>query len=135
MAERRMVVRKIADLLRAGAALLPEHCPICKSPLLRLRSGEVVCPIHGRVFIVRDEAEYARAELQGVLEELERGIVRRLHGYAQLINKGGEVDRETLHDIILWLEAVERIERILKSRTAPPAGQGEREEARKRGGR
>jgi len=122
--DRRLVVRRIADLLRAGAALLPEHCPICKSPLLRLRSGEVVCPVHGRVFIVRDEAEYARAELQGVLEELERGIVRRLHGYASMISRGGEVDRETLNEIILWLEAVERIERLLRGRRQPGGEEG-----------
>ncbi len=105
------VVKKMADLLRAGAAMLGERCPLCGLPLFRLRSGEVVCPIHGRVYIVRDEAEYTRVTVQGVLEQLERYVAGKIADLLKGIdsrNVGGGVD-----ELKGWLDVLERVERIL----------------------
>jgi UPF0148 protein len=32
------VVRKMAESLRAGATMLPDNCPVCNSPLFRLKN-------------------------------------------------------------------------------------------------
>ncbi|HEU97496.1 MAG TPA: hypothetical protein ENO36_01385, partial [Fervidicoccus fontis] len=37
--------------------MLPHSCPICGSPLFKLKNGDIVCPIHGKVAIVSDESE------------------------------------------------------------------------------
>ncbi|MDK2384826.1 MAG: Sjogren's syndrome/scleroderma autoantigen 1 family protein [Candidatus Korarchaeota archaeon] len=115
-------VRRMADLLRAGAAMLQERCPICGSPLFKLRSGEVVCPVHGRVYLVRSDEEAARITLKGVLEELEKAIVARLARLRRRVEDGG-VDEA--REIIAWLDALERIERVL---SAPPPPRKEAED-------
>ncbi len=131
------VVKRMADLLRAGAAMLSERCPICGLPLFRLRSGEVVCPVHGRVYIVRDESEASRVTVQGVLEELERVAARRI---AEMVEAAGRGE-DTAEELSRWLDVLERAERILSSlrsasgsSAAGPSG-GVAVERRKRGGR
>ncbi len=100
------VVKKMADLLRAGAAMLSERCPICGLPLFRLKSGEVVCPVHGRVYIVKTESEATRITVQGVLENLERVA-------AEEIAKALEKRDQGLDGLVKWLDVLERTERIL----------------------
>jgi len=51
--ERALAIKRMTELLRGGATMLGEHCPLCGSPLFRLRSGEIVCPVHGRVVVAR----------------------------------------------------------------------------------
>jgi len=99
----------MAEYLRAGATLLAETCPICHTPLLRLRSGEVICPIHGRVLLVRTDSEVQEVNLIEVLNRLESSIVGRLNYYAARISQGNDVE---LRDLIYWLDALERIEKI-----------------------
>ncbi len=117
------IVKKMADLLRSGAAMLAERCPICGLPLFRLKSGEVVCPIHGRVYIVRDETEYVQVTVQGVLEQLEKVVAEKL---ASMVSKlsSASVTNEDLTVVVKWLEVLERVERILdglrRSRESKP---------------
>jgi len=106
------VMKKMADLLRAGATMLAETCPICGLPLFRLKSGEVVCPIHGRVYIVRDESEAARVEVEGVLEKLERLVARSIN---ESIFRGEIYDNvDRLRGLLDILERVERILSIVR---------------------
>ena len=107
------VVKKMADLLRSGAAMLAERCPLCGLPLFKLKSGEVVCPVHGRVYIVRDETEYVQVTVQGVLEQLEKVVAERLGGMVSRLSSGSPVSGEELSTIVKWLEVLERVERIL----------------------
>lgn len=117
------VMKKMADLLRAGATMLAETCPICGLPLFRLKSGEVVCPIHGRVYIVRDESEAARVEVEGVLEQLERLVARRI---SEHIARGGiEGSAEELRSLLDVLERVERILSLIRSYKHGGGGGGE----------
>jgi len=114
--DKNAVIRRMADLLRAGATMLQERCPICGSPLFRLRSGEVICPIHGRVYIVRSDEEAAKITLKGVLEKLEESIVFKLNSLQRRVNEGGV---EEAREIIAWLEALERIERLVSPPMSP----------------
>jgi len=120
------VVKKMADLLRAGAAMLSERCPICGLPLFRLKSGEVVCPIHGRVYIVKTDSEASRITVQGVLENLERLA-------AEEIARAMERKGENLGELREWLDILERAERILAIMRAE--GQGETKGSGKEGQR
>jgi len=36
-------VRAMADLLRSGATLTDLSCPVCASPIFRLKSGDLWC--------------------------------------------------------------------------------------------
>ena len=108
------VVKKMAELLRSGATLLAETCPLCNSPLLRLPSGETVCPIHGRIFVAKTEEEVAEATVLGILTELEKTISSILNTYIRTLKS--EIpdipDPEIAKTLVYWLEALERVERI-----------------------
>ncbi len=109
--DRENAIKRAADLLRSGATLLAETCPVCGSPLLRLISGEVVCPIHGRVMIAKTESDIVEASILSVLTELEKNISSLLLNYSRRIQKN-EVGFEDVRDLVYWLDAIERIEKI-----------------------
>ncbi|HIQ10940.1 MAG TPA: hypothetical protein EYH26_03085 [Pyrodictium sp.] len=105
------VIRQMADLLRAGAAMLAERCPVCGLPLFRLRSGEIICPQHGRVFVVRSESEYRKVSAQGVLEELEELATKKISELIYKLEKG--YDREAISELREWLNILEQVERLI----------------------
>ncbi|MEM1683845.1 MAG: Sjogren's syndrome/scleroderma autoantigen 1 family protein [Ignisphaera sp.] len=109
--DRDTVVKRSVELMRSGATLLAEVCPLCRSPLFRLRSGEIVCPIHGRVMVVKTEEEVAEAGVIGVLTELEKKISNLLINRVKNISED-DASYDDARDIVMWLEAIERIERI-----------------------
>ncbi len=106
------IVKKMAELMKAGAVMLPETCPVkgCNLPLFRLKSGEIVCPVHGKIVVVSSEEEAAEVTkkygLAGVLDKLEDYVIRTIDSMI------GEVSDPSI--LIEWLEVVERIERIKK---------------------
>ena len=105
------VIRQMADLLRAGATMLAERCPLCGLPLFRLRSGEIVCPQHGRVFIVKSESEYRKVSAQGVLEELEELATKKISELISKLEKG--YDRDAINELREWLNILEQVERLM----------------------
>ncbi|MEM1542398.1 MAG: Sjogren's syndrome/scleroderma autoantigen 1 family protein [Ignisphaera sp.] len=109
--DRDTVVKRSVELMRSGAILLAEVCPLCRSPLFKLRSGEIMCPIHGRVMVVKTEEEVAEASVIGVLTELEKKISNLLINRVKKISED-EASYDEARDIVMWLEAIERIERI-----------------------
>ena len=110
--DRELLIKKASELLRSGATMLAETCPICHSPLFKLKSGEIVCPIHGRVMLVKSEEEVSKASVESVLTELEKVIAIKLSGYINMLKSGREVDYEEIRNLISWLDALERIEKI-----------------------
>ncbi len=107
----------MAELLKSGAIMLAETCPVegCHLPLFKLRTGEVICPIHGRVHIVKTEEEarevYTRTYLLYILEKLE---VYTLKTVENLLNSPDIEPTE----YIKWLEVLERIHRIKSQLTS-----------------
>ncbi len=113
-------VKKMAELLRSGAAMLAETCPQCGSPLFRLRSGEVICPVHGRVIVARTEEEVVQAEASTVLEALERAVVKKLAEASK------DLDSVDLGRVVVLLEILERIRRIRGIQQLERRGEAER---------
>lgn len=111
---REEVVRRAAELMRSGGVMLADVCTLCGSPLFRMPNNEVVCPIHGRVMLVKTEEEVAEASIVGVLTELEKSIANVLSSYLTKIRRG-EAGYDDARDVVYWLDAIERIERIKKA--------------------
>ena len=105
------VIKQMADLLRAGAAMLAERCPVCGLPLFRLKSGEVICPQHGRVFIVKTESEYRKVSAQSVLEELEKLATKKVGELISKLEK--EHSKEAISELREWLSILEQVERLM----------------------
>ena len=120
MASRSEAVKKMAELLKLGAVMLPQKCPVknCNLPLFKLRSGEIVCPTHGRVYLVRSDEEakqvLSKASLMQVLDALEKRVI-------EVLNKSGNnILSVGYREIIGWLEVLERIIRIRRELVKAP---------------
>ena len=129
--DRQLALRKMSELLRAGATMLSETCPICGLPLFKLKSGEVVCPIHGRIFIARTEEEVAEASTLSVLTELEKAASTEISRFVKSIRSGGlENESAALRTLTTWLDIIERVERI--KRYLQQGGEESRDRGRRR---
>ncbi len=109
------VVKRMSDLMRSGAVMLDQTCPLCNLPLFKLRSGEVICPVHGPVKIVKSEDEAVEVLTTTVLRELEKVVARRLHNYINAVLKEENLDLSGLRDLIYLLDVLERVRRIKKT--------------------
>ncbi len=111
--EKRIALQKMSELLRAGAIMLSETCPKCGSPLFKLKSGEIVCPIHGRVVVVKSDEEISRVTVAGVLDALENTITKQLEKVRSIVEKREPSELvDELRVMLMFLDALERVERI-----------------------
>ncbi|AEB94346.1 MAG: Sjogren's syndrome/scleroderma autoantigen 1 family protein [Metallosphaera sp.] len=104
-------VKKAAELLRQGATMLSESCPECSSPLYKLRSGEIVCPIHGKVIIAKDDQEERKLRREIMLEYTEQVLVDSLNNVIEKL-RSDPMNSEVLVQIIRYLDSLERLKRI-----------------------
>jgi UPF0148 protein len=107
-------IKRMSELLKSGATMLSEACPICSTPLFKLRSGEVICPIHGRVQIVRSDEELLSVTTINTLDELEKFTINTINRLRKELEEGNS-DIKDERDIKLlntWLEVLERIRRL-----------------------
>lgn len=108
------VIRRMSELLRSGAVMLDLACPLCKAPLFRLRSGEIVCPVHGPVKVVKTESEAIEVQSQAILDRLEAIVTSRISSITESLyresREGGE--EELLDQLERWLDVLERVRRL-----------------------
>ncbi|MMZ65638.1 hypothetical protein D1872_280560 [compost metagenome] len=112
-------MKKIAMMVMQGAVMLSETCPICGSPLLKLRNGDIVCPIHGKVIMVRSDEEAREVEIDSIIAGLEHYAATRIR---ELMESGNP------REILDWLHVIEAGERIREIRdrrreAGKPAGE------------
>lgn len=105
----RKCLREMADLLREGATMLSQSCPVCNVPLFRLKSGEIICPSCKRRVVVLREGE-AEGELEVGVNVRLRGVLSRK--LAEVLRKIEEVDDEDR--LMRLLELVKRIRELLR---------------------
>jgi len=69
-------MKEMGELLRRGARMMSKACPVCGTPLFRLKNGEIVCPSCKRpVKIVKgDEAPEATAQMGNLEASLRRKV-------------------------------------------------------------
>lgn len=108
------VVKRMSELLRSGAVMLDIACPLCGTPLFRLRSGEVVCPVHGNVKVVKSDSEAVEVRSQVVLDRLESLATDRISRIMEAMSKEDLEDEEIklLGYLEKWLEVLERARRL-----------------------
>lgn len=107
-------VKKAAELLRQGATMLDMACPICHMPLFKLKNGDVVCPTHGKVYLVKDDEEEKKITSRISLDNLEDTLLKMMNSIVEKL-KNDPMDSDSLMQIIRYLDAIERIKRIKSS--------------------
>jgi uncharacterized Zn finger protein (UPF0148 family) len=110
-------IKKMADLLKSGGAMLKESCPQCASPLFRTPSGDIYCVnCNRKVVIVKTEEEAAKLTTPVTLASLEEAILLKLQYLEQKIR--AEENVETLQALVSltnsYLETLERVRKVRK---------------------
>ncbi|MEB3825449.1 MAG: hypothetical protein LRS47_02130 [Desulfurococcales archaeon] len=104
------IVKRMVKLVQSGAVMLDSTCPLCGSPLFRLKNGDIVCPVHGKVRVVSSEDEVPRVEAEDVVRSLIDFSAKRIR---DLVNSGGGT-RE-LYEWLSILEKALNVEKELSS--------------------
>lgn len=116
-------VKKMADMLRRGAAMLSEQCPVCSSPLFKLHDEIFCVKCNRRVVIVKEgeEAPQVKEETKAqpvpsptVAATIEEVALAKLQEItAQAKSERDPVRLQQLGSSILtWLEVFEKTKKI-----------------------
>jgi UPF0148 protein len=107
-------VKRMADLLRSGATMLQETCPVCATPLFRL-GKDTFCPKCNRpVTIVKSAEEEVRLASQQVLDNLDQAILEKIAELnAAIKNEHGLAPLRELGEAVkTYLSALEQIRKL-----------------------
>ncbi len=108
------VAKKSAMLLKEGAVMLPETCPICGSPLFKLRDGRIVCPIHGEIRKLKKQIEGKEEGLEEVINEVIDALKDKLRMSIPKIEGGRKNEAEEIYTWLKSLSVALDIKRNLK---------------------
>ena len=107
-------VKRMAELLKSGAAMLPETCPECGTPLFR-KGDETFCPNCNRpVVIIRSAEQENRIMTDKVLEDSEQTLLAKIRelNVAMKIEKDPEKLLAYGNALGSWLDAIEKLRRL-----------------------
>jgi len=107
-------VKRMAELLKAGATMLSDTCPECGTPLFKMGEG-IFCPKCNRpVVIVKSTEDESKIASEHVLANTEQTILKKIRETDESIRR--EKDPEKLIQLGTalsgWLTALERIRRL-----------------------
>ena len=111
-------VKRMADLLCQGATLTDLSCPVCSSPLLRLKDGTLWCEKdEKKVIVVKEGEELPKTTSGAGLETLEATLlakVQDIQGKIQRTENMEELQKlsTALSDL---LDNLEKIKKMKKS--------------------
>lgn len=107
-------VKRMAELLKSGAAMLPETCPACGTPLFR-KGNETFCPNCNKpVVIVRSAEQENRIMADRILDDSEQTLLSKIRevNVAMKIEKDPEKLLVYGNALASWLDAIEKIRRL-----------------------
>jgi len=107
-------VKRMAELLKAGAAMLSDVCPECGTPLFKM-GEEIFCPKCNRPVVrVKSSEDERKMVAEHVLANTEQTILTKIRETDESIKR--ETDPEKLiqlgNALSGWLTALERIRRL-----------------------
>jgi UPF0148 protein len=106
--------KKLAKMLMEGAKLRAEACPVCSTPLVELKTGEVYCVnCEKRVLIVSDDKQvFEESSLPAVLDDLQRVVARKVGELTEKLSQNTTVKVEDLQVIESLLEILKRVKNL-----------------------
>ena len=93
-------VKRAAELLKEGAVMLQETCPICGSPLYKLKDGRIVCPIHGEIMKIKSKKEETAIKVDNALDDLINAMIIKVRDFTQRVPMATKFEAEELG---IWL--------------------------------
>lgn len=107
-------VKRMADLLKAGATMLFEHCPQCGSPLFKIQD-EVWCATCDKKILILKQSEAAPdTATTTLLSALKATVLDKLQDIHQRVQ--AESDSENLESLATllstWLDLYDKIQKL-----------------------
>jgi UPF0148 protein len=110
-------VKRMADLLRSGATMLQETCPVCATPLFRL-GKDTFCPKCNRpVAIVKSTEEEVKLASQQVLDSLDQTVLEKIAELNASIKNEHELAplRDLGEAVKTYLSVLDQVKRLRSS--------------------
>ena len=110
-------INRGADLLRQGATLTDLACPVCASPLFRLKDGTLWCgKDEKKVIIVREGEENPNEKGSTAMESLEATLMKKVEDIQTKIQRTENIDElsklsATLSELLGNLEKIKRMKK------------------------
>ena len=107
-------VKRMADLLRSGAVMLKETCPVCATPLFRVGKDVFCARCNRPVAIVKSAEDEVRLVTQQVLDGLEQTMLDKIGDLKLAIKNEREPAqlRELGETAKTYLSALEQIKKL-----------------------
>lgn len=114
--EEKKKLQRMSEALRTGATMLSDQCPVCGSPLFKVKD-EIWCLNCNRQVVIVKEGEEAPSPVDTtLLGDIEGTALAKLREINQQVKdeKTPEKLQELGSLISTWLEVLERLKRIRK---------------------
>ena len=111
-------IKRMADLLRQGATLTDLTCPVCGSPLFRLKDRTLWCAKdEKKVIIVKEGEEPPKIESSPNFDKLEATLMAKVQEIQTKIQHTESVDelQKLTSALLELLDSLEKTKRIKKS--------------------
>lgn len=114
MSKRDLVVKRIAELVRAGATLTSYTCPACGTVLVRLKTGEYYCAnCEKPVVVVKTEEEAQRAAEAYRLRDVREAVFNKILALGREVEElDGDELINRLRALSMLLDIYEKLTRI-----------------------
>lgn len=110
-------IKRMADLLRQGATLTDLSCPVCASPLFRLKDGTVWCAKdEKKVIIIKEGEEPPKTSASTAYDKLEATLLTKVQDIQSKIEKTENIEElqkltNALSELLNSLEKIKKIKR------------------------
>ena len=109
-------IKRMATLLRHGAALTDLSCPACSSPLFRLKDGTLWCGKCEKKVIVVKEGEEQEKASNATYDKLEATLLTKVQEIQDKINKTEDIEElqklsTALSEILGNLEKIKQMKK------------------------
>ena len=106
----------MADLLRQGATLTDLSCPVCASPLFRLKDGTLWCAKDEKKVIVVKEGEEPEKTATTAYDKLEATLMAKVEDIRNKIQQTDNVDElqklsAALSELLSNLEKIQKMKK------------------------
>jgi UPF0148 protein len=110
-------IKRMADLLRQGATLTDLSCPVCASPLFRLKDGTLWCAKDEKKVIVVKEGEEPEKTTSTAYDKLEATLLAKVEDIQNKIHQTDNVDElqklsTALSELLSNLEKIQKMKKL-----------------------
>jgi UPF0148 protein len=109
-------IKRMADLLRQGATLTDLSCPVCASPLFRLKDGTLWCAKDEKKVVVVKEGEKPENAGNTAYDKLETTLLAKVQDLQNKIQHTENVEElqklsSALSELLSNLEKVQKMKK------------------------